>query len=290
MSPSKSSKSLFRKGSDLTIHPFASLVLKNTRLPRTGLARIRFIMRLAVGLEPEFKNLKEPPDTWDIPSFGEETEEEKYHQNISDYLIALTELIDRLEAVQIYLSFTSFLSKKMNDNQISVEEWINYHYSNHVLTTLSVYDTALCLFNATAQLNIKQSSGFDENVRNKIKGHNEYEDTKSALDNIKSKIDQNRTPRNLFVHSGENPSHDALTLINIVEIYNIGSRYSDNGNEETTQKRKEWANREAANRLKNELEKETDDIYHLLLALFSALQPIYEQNLENHKQTSSKTS
>jgi len=283
MNSSKASKLHFRKSSDLTVHPFVTLVLQNTPFSRKGLSFARFVIRLAAGLEPEFENSKEPLDKWDIPSFPEETDEEKYRQNVAQYMIAITELIDRLEAIQIYLSFTSFLSNKLKANQISVEEWLKYHYSNYILTSVSIYDTALCLFNVTAQLNIEQRLGFEEKIRNKIEGHNEYYNIKSSLDNIKSKVHQNRTPRNSFIHSGKIPSHDELALITFTEFYSFGSQYSDKENKETIQLRKEWANQEATKGLNNELEKETEDICHLILALFSALQPIYEQNLIDDK-------
>lgn len=280
MSSSKPSSLLFPKSTDLLLHPFASIVLRNTKMSSVGLARIRFIMRVAAGLEPEFENLKEPPDTWDIPLFKEETEEEKHHQNIHKYINALTKHIDRLENIQKYLSFTKFLANKLSENQISVEEWLNYHYSNYVLTTVSIYDIALCLLNVTARLNIKQSLGFEREIRNKINGKKEYEDVKISLDNIKSEVSKHREPRNSFVHSGKNPSHDDMMIFSITDIYNLGDQFSGKENKVASQRRVEEANRHAVKVLKNELEVEMENMCNLLLTLFSALQPIYEKNLQ----------
>ena len=229
MSSSKSSHPHFRKVTVLLIHPFATLVMKNARPSRKALERIRFIARVAVGLEPAFDNLQEPPEKYEIPSLGEDTEEEKYHQNVSEYLFALANDINRLEAIQTYLSFTNFLSNKLDDNGISVKEWLQYHYSNHILTAVSIYDTSLCLFNATARLNIKQSPRFERDIRSKIKGNGEYEDVKLSLDSIKNKVSQHRDPRNSFVHKSKDPHHDELLRIDIVDIYNLwGHYYTEN--------------------------------------------------------------
>jgi Cthe_2314-like HEPN len=284
LSPMRSSESSiirFRKSIDLETHPFSTLLLYNVLYhpSRKASQQIRFMARVAGDLESMPESQEELSARLGTSSLEEETEEEKYRHNVFRYYLALVNHINRLEAIHIYLSFTDSLNQKLEKNQITVAEWLQYHFSNHVLTIVSIYDTALCLFNAVAQLNIDQSPLFEKNIRKKVNGIKEYNGIKRSLDNIKSKVSQHRKPRNSFAHGGQNPDHDHLQALDLLDKYNFWRQYLKLEDETIARKRKAEMNRLAIDELSMELAEETDEICQLVLNLFSALQPIYEQNL-----------
>lgn len=285
MRSSKSSKIRFRKSTDLATHPFGTLVLYNAlhHPSRKAFERIRLIARVAAELESMPESPEELSDRFETLPLVEKTAEEKYPNDVAKYYLALANHIDRLESIQIYLSFTNSLSQKLENNQITTEEWLQYHFSNHILTIVSIYDTSLCLFNSVAQLNVSQNLRFENNIRSKIKGNKDYEGIKLSLDKIKNKVSQYRAPRNSFAHGGQNPHHDEIQVINLMDTYNMWRQYFKLEDKATTQRRKTEMNWLSITALREELAKETEEICQLVLKFFSALQPIYEQNISNQK-------
>jgi hypothetical protein len=281
-----SSEIRYRKSTDLGTHPFSTLILYNALYhpSQKTSKRTRFMARVAGELESMSESQEELSDRLGTSPLEEETEEEKYRYNVFIYYLALINHVKRLEAIQIYLSFTDSLNQKLENNQITIREWLQYHFSNHVLTLVSIYDTALCLFNLVARLNIGQSPRFEKDIRKKIKGNIGYDGIKLSLDNIKSKVSRHRVPRNSFAHGGQNPDHDELQVLDLLDKYNFWREALKLEDEAMTRKREAKMNRIAIDELSRELTKETDEICQLVLKLFSALQPLYEQEISNYEQ------
>lgn len=134
-----------------------------------------------------------------------------YHNEVFHYVGNLTHAMERLEMTPIFLGrfprTTTF-----DKSGITIHKWIQYHYSNYIVTVTSIYDTALLLINAIFSLGIEPRLCNDKTV-----GNNEQvkrSTVKKALDGLGNTIKPYRDPRHFFVHRNVIPG---LSLLDDLE-------------------------------------------------------------------------
>lgn len=77
-----------------------------------------------------------------------------YHLNVGHYLRTLIGTVERIEQVPIFLKrFPN--SKFFAENNITLHKWVNYHYTNFLIMSVSLYDISLLLTNEVFALGIE---------------------------------------------------------------------------------------------------------------------------------------
>jgi hypothetical protein len=120
-----------------------------------------------------------------------------YHDGVFHYTSNLIHAIERLEMTPIFLKRFP-RTATFDKNNITIHRWIQYHYSNYLVTMISIYDTALLMVNAIFGLGIDPRKCNDRTV-----AHHERvkkSRVKNALDGLGIIMQPYRDPRNFFVH------------------------------------------------------------------------------------------
>ena len=167
-------------------HPFVFSVLEKDKMVSEPLTK-QAIQAYQLGQEPRY-------------SFAPGT---TYHLNVSHYLRTLIGTVERIEQVPTFLKrFPN--SKFFTENNITLHKWVNYHYTNFLIMSVSLYDISLLLTNEVFILGIEPRKCNEKSVAK----HELVKETsvKVSLDNLAQAIDEYRTPRHHFVHRGYAPS------------------------------------------------------------------------------------
>lgn len=167
-------------------HPFTLSVLENDKIVSEPLSE-QASKAHKLGQKPKY-------------SF---TPEMAYHFNVGYYSRSLISTLERIEQVPIFLRrFPN--SKFFIDNSVTLHKWVNYHYTNFLVMSVSLYDIALLLTNEIFMLGIEARFCNEKSV---VK-HKLVKETsvKTCLDNLGHAVDEYRDPRHLFVHRGRVPS------------------------------------------------------------------------------------
>jgi hypothetical protein len=147
-----------------------------------------------------------------------------YHNEVFQYANSLTHAVERLEMSPIYISrFTR--SKTYDHSGINLHRWMQYHYSNYLITVVSIYDTALLLTNAVFALGIKPRDCSNKTiVKNSRVSQTSVKNALNNLDNITKEF---RQPRNLFVHRSIIPDLDSLDHLESIRFIDEASESFD---------------------------------------------------------------
>jgi hypothetical protein len=120
-----------------------------------------------------------------------------YHNEVFHYTSNLIHAMERLEMTPIFLKLFP-RTATFDKNDITIHRWIQYHYSNYIVTMISVYDTALLVVNAIFGLGIEPRKCNDRTVaKHELVKKSRV---KKALDGLDSIMKPYRDPRNFFVH------------------------------------------------------------------------------------------
>jgi len=217
------------------------------------------------------------------------TPEMTYHHNVFYYLSSIIHTVERIEQVPIYIRrFPN--SKFFAERNITLHKWVNYHYTNFLIMSVSLYDIALLLTNELFMLGIEPRF-CNENT---VAKHKLVKKTsvKSSLDSLARAINEYRDPRNLFVHRGCPPSMGFMD--DLESLVYLQQAEKELGIEETMSDA-------AMNLLSNpfilkdlykmerrkfvkQVEQRIDMFIELLSNLFDAQQPIYD-SMSNYWRT-----
>lgn len=257
----------------LLAHPFTLSVLKNQGmiLPHLNDYAARVSQS---GQEPR---LSLPPEM-------------AYHYNVGHYYTSILGTVERIEQVPIFLRrFPN--SRFFVQNKITLYRWINYHYTNYLIMSVSLYDIALLLTNETFMLGNAPRHCNESNVAK----HKLVRETnvRIALDNLRKAVDDYREPRHLFVHRGHTPPMGFLDMIEMHEFLQEieEDEFLRETEEESVDAKPEITNlydllssstirqdlyRHERRRLVAQMSEKSNELVNILLDLFSSLLPIYE--------------
>ena len=176
--------------------------------------------------------------------------------------------IERLKDIQVFIK--SFPGRHyFEKNRITQNKWISYHYSNYVLTTISLYDIALRLTNNVFRLGIPDNKCNNDVVKNNL--WVEKTPVKRALERLDTQIHTYRKPRNLYLHMGQLPELEQLNMLDIMSLAQLESEKSLFPQRDLN-RLYALATKEICKNLEAERLKITEAIW----CLFDAFLPIYE--------------
>lgn len=204
-----------------------------------------------------------------------------YHYKVSHYHRSIVGTVERIEQVPIFLRrFPN--SRFFTQNKITLYRWLNYHYINYLIMSVSLYDIALLLTNEVFAL------GNDPRHCNEktVAKHKAVRATNvsPALASLDKAVDKFREPRHQFVHRGSVPEmgfldvierHEFLqeTEMELLDVNPLTTRLNDLLSSPIL---RQDMYRHERRRLVAQIGEKTDEIVHILLGLFSSLLPIYE--------------
>ena len=203
------------------------------------------------------------------------TEEQAYHNEVFEYASNLIQAIERLKEMPYYLA--RFPNTKTFQNQgITLHTWIHYHYSNFLITGVSIYDTTLLLVNAVFRLGLHPR---DCNNRTVTRNRNVHKTSVwTALKSLDEVTKKYRESRNLYVHRSRNPG---LEFLDRLESFRFIQESSESLNIEAGDPiihpviRKELYKLERR-KLIEIVRNETTAISDSVKEVFDALWPIYQ--------------
>jgi hypothetical protein len=209
------------------------------------------------------------------------TPEMAYHHNVNHYLTNLLGTVERIAQVPIFLKrFPN--SKFFAENNITLHKWVNYHYTNFLIMSVSLYDISLLLTNEIFVLGIEPRKCNEKTVAK----HEFVKKTsvKISLDNLAQAIDEYRTPRHQFVHRGYVPSMGFMDRLDSFDFLQkaekeLGIKLPDN-NDGIGLLSNPIIVRDLykieRGKLIKEIEQKTDFLVEVLFELFNSQQTIYD--------------
>jgi hypothetical protein len=198
-----------------------------------------------------------------------------YHNEVFQYVSSLTHAVERLEMSPIYISrFTR--SKLYDDSGITLHRWIQYHYSNYLVTAVSIYDTALLLTNAVFALGIKPRDCSNKTITKNSRVS--QTSVKNALNNLDNITKDFRQPRNLFVHRNIIPDLDFLDhLEGIKFVDEVSEPFDIEQNPLMHPKIAEMLYKSERRKLVKVLQQQTQGIAEEAHDLYTQLLPVYSK-------------
>lgn len=245
-------------------HPFIFGVLKKNKIVSEALST-QAMQAYQSGQEPKY-------------SF---TPEMVYHHNVNNFLSSLIRTVERMEQVPIFLKrFPN--SKFFAENNIILHKWVNYHYTNFLIMSVSLYDISLLLTNEIFMLGIEPRQCNEKTVAK----HEVVKKTsvKISLDNLAQAIDEYRIPRHHFVHRGYIPSMGFMDRLDSYDFLQKAAKELGIEQQDINDSIGLLSNpivlrdlyKVERRKLIAEIEEKTNVLIGLLFELFSSQQPIYD--------------
>lgn len=203
-----------------------------------------------------------------------------YHHNVNYYISRLIGTIERIEQAPIFIRrFPN--SRFFAENSVSFYKWVNYHYANYLIMSISLYDLSLLLTNEVFILGFEPWLCNEKRVANnkQVKGT----EVKNLLDKIKNEIEEYKDERNLYAHRGETPK---LGFMDMLERYEFMEKTEGGLGIETSKDYLQnpllspFFRRDLFRRERKELlirmGRKIDTFIDLMFELFSSEKPIYD--------------
>lgn len=195
-----------------------------------------------------------------------------YDHNVFTQLSAIISATERLEQSQIFIrTFPKPRSyEKLRINQYT---WIEYHYSNYIITLVGLFDIALILTNSVFRLgNQERDCKTDLITMNSWVANTPVQQALKNLDNL---IKPHREGRNLHVHRGTVPDiatamgEEELDLLKAISpVWLFGKLLID-------RKIVDFTYKKHVGKICKALQTERNEIDNMIWQLFDNLLPIY---------------
>ncbi len=205
----------------------------------------------------------------------EADENEYYNANVFKKIMNIISSFDRLEQAHIFIK--RFRQSKLFLKQnITQDIWIEYHYSIHLLTIVSIMDLALILTNEVYRIGLREKDcNYDTILKNYW-----IKDSQVAivLKDLDKKVQNYRNPRNTLVHHGESPKLNKILKSNLydrLKLITFAQHYSEDYNPPINL---DYVYSMEVRDLLRILQNECKSIEALILNLFDALLPVYIKN------------
>jgi len=197
------------------------------------------------------------------------SESEQYFLYVAYYAIHLCSSFTRLEHIRAFLAHIRIL-KQYKEIGITRKDYIQYHYSNHAVTLVGLFDIALILTSNVLRLGLPEKQCRSETIIQNSWVRSCGID--KILQNMDSTLKPLREPRNLFLHRGCVRQDEFLPILGIYELLTKGGisqktiTYSDMA----------LAYKEEVSDILNELSKQEEPVFDISMELLHKLHPVYK--------------
>jgi hypothetical protein len=209
-----------------------------------------------------------------LPKEPEELSElEQYLISVFRWTARLADSFRRLEHVRAYLAHFRIL-KQYNETGIKRMDYIKYHYSNHAVILLGIFDLALILTNSVFRLGIPERQ-----CRPEIVIENSWVRRRGidkSLRELNSAVEHLREPRNVFIHRGYPRDTEDLSCLTGVEIFLKADNSSTIMSPSRVRPAYERVFKQERLRILDELDKQEEPVFNISMELLTGLHPVYK--------------
>ena len=195
-----------------------------------------------------------------------------YDHNVFTQLSAIISATERLEQSQIFIrTFPKPRSyEKLRINQYT---WIEYHYSNYIITLVGLFDIALILANSIFRLGNRECDCKADLIT--MNSWVAKTPVQQALKNLNDLIKPHREDRNLRVHRGTVPDIATVMGEEELDLLKAISAVQMFGKPLIDRKIMDFAYKGHVKKICKALQTERDKIDNVMWGLFDHLLPIY---------------
>jgi hypothetical protein len=265
----------------LLSHPFVISVLQNNHVLHSLISSAIKNQRIKSGadIKERTQQVLKQMRSSDIKQYL------KFHYNnsIFNYVSNLIHALERMEAAPVFLKrFTR--SKTYDQSGITIHRWIQYHYSNYIITMTSIYDTSLLLTNSVFALGLEPKKCNDKTVTKSAQV--KQTPVSSALNQLGEITKNYKEPRDLFAHRNTIPDLDMLDELESLRFIERVSDQLPHKQEPIIHPRLvdvlyQSERRKLIQAVKGENERVADTLY----TLFTELQIVYDNMHKNIEET-----
>lgn len=186
---------------DIATHPFVISVLENMHPIQQSVSK-QFSLYLK-----QKKSSKSGDKQGDFDWTPQLTYEQAYHNEVFEYMHNTIEAFEKLREIPFFIRrFPN--SQTFKKEGITLHKWVHYHYSNYLVTVVSLSDIILLLTNAVFLIGLKPRDCNDSTIaqNQRVVGSR----VKDSIDNLRKIVKPYREPRNLFIHRFKLPNLEKL--------------------------------------------------------------------------------
>jgi len=201
------------------------------------------------------------------------SELEQYLVSVFRRTVRLADSLRRLEQVRAYLAHFRIL-KQYKESGINRADYIKYHYSNHAVILLGIFDLALILTNNVFKLGIPERQCRSEIIIQNSWIHSRGID--KILQELNSAVEPLRQPRNIFIHRGYPRDSEPLSDLTGLEIFLKADNSSIIIPPSRVKPVYERVFKKERSRIIRELGEQEDLVTKPLMKLLDKLHPVYK--------------
>jgi Cthe_2314-like HEPN len=196
-----------------------------------------------------------------------------YHNEIFQHTSNLLLAIQRLEMTPIFLKRFP-RTATFDKHHITIHRWIQYHYSNYVVTMTSIYDTALLMVNGIFGLGVEPKNCREKTVADhaRVKKFRVQQPLHELASIVKPYCD----PRHLLVHRNIMPGLSGLDDLDRLRFLNeVGEAYHTKAEPLLSPRFVTLFYNTERRQLAQEVVKASTRLTDSVYVLFDALHPVY---------------
>jgi len=197
------------------------------------------------------------------------SEPERYFWSVLFYVHNLRYSFKRLEHIRTYLAHIR-ISKQYKEDGITRTSYIEYHYSNHAVILVGIFDIALILTSNVFRLGIAEKQCRSDLVMQNDWVHKRGID--KILRQLDSAVSPLREPRNLFAHRGIPRMDEFLTALDCYDALQEKGLLKKMPNRSKV----ELVYKEKVSGILDELSKQEELVFNISMKLLSSLHPVYK--------------
>ncbi len=199
---------------------------------------------------------------------------DQYFYPVFSYIVRIRDCFERLDHIRIFISHPIIL-KKYREGGINQTNYIQYHYSNWAVTFVGIFDITLHLTNNVFRLGIPEKRCHPQLIIQNSWVRSRGID--KILQNLNSRVEPFREPRNLFIHRGISQMDDLLTTLGAYDLLNErGMVENDTMLKIINHSKVKLAYREKISEILNKLIKQEEAVFNTSMELLTSLHPVYK--------------
>lgn len=201
------------------------------------------------------------------------SEPEQYFHSALYYVLRLHDSFERLEYIRTFLTHFR-IPKQYKEMGIERSDYIKYHYSNHAVNLVGIFDIALILANNVFRLGLPEKQ-----CRSELIIQNSWVRSRGIdkiLKNLDSKVLPLREPRNLFIHRGWARDDKFIPFLEMLELLKRKSAIPETILSSRSDAIIARISKLETLKILDELNEQEEPVFNISIELLSRLHPIYK--------------
>lgn len=202
-----------------------------------------------------------------------------YHFRVFEYAGPFYEALKRIHDIPLFAR-RGFSLQWMSKTKVAPQDWFVYNYANYRVIAYGIFDTALLMTNDVLEIKEepkKVGAGFIK--KPEITNSGLY----PSLKKLDVSIENYRNDRNKYVHRSTRPKVDFADNLAAYELLREAKDQGYYKGDIPDRKKAQRYYEEERDKQILKMQKETDEIYAIVIEFLDALNPIYEQKIIDYQ-------